>query len=85
MDIQTILLVIVFVVGFTGIVLEHNLQVNKSWIALATGSVMWMIASYGRTPEALHTSIVHSSAEIFELNTLKPRKTKIYVSLFDLN
>lgn len=67
MDIQTFLLVVVFVVGFTGIVLEHNLQVNKSWIALATGSVMWMIASYGRTPEALHTSIMHGSAEIFEL------------------
>lgn len=67
MDLQSILLVVVFVVGFTGIVLEHNLKVNKSWIALATGSVMWMIASYGRTPEALHGSIMHSSAEIFEL------------------
>lgn len=67
MVIQSTLLVIVFIVGFTGIVLEHNLKVNKSWIALATGSVMWMIASYGNTYEALHIAITHSSAEIFEL------------------
>jgi len=67
MEIQSALLVLVFLVGFTGIVFEHNLKVNKSWIALATGSVMWMIVSYGSTYEALHIAIMHSSAEIFEL------------------
>lgn len=67
MDLQSILLVLVFVVGFTGIVLEHTLKVNKSWIALATGSVMWMIASYNSDGNNLHDSIMHSSAEIFEL------------------
>lgn len=67
MDLQSILLTLVFVVGFTGIVFEHNLKVNKSWIALATGSFMWMIASYGRTSVDLHAAIGSSSAEIFEL------------------
>ena len=67
MQLQSVILVLIFIVGFTGIVFEHNLKVNKSWIALATGSVMWMVVSYGSTYEELHLAIMHSSAEIFEL------------------
>ncbi len=67
MDLQSLLLVIVFAAGFVGIIFEHSLKVNKSWVALATGSVMWMIVAFGKTPEALHIAIRHSSAEIFEL------------------
>ena len=46
---------------------EHNLEINKSWIALSTGSVMWMIVAFGKSHNALHNSLVHSSSEIFEL------------------
>lgn len=67
MSVQSIILVVLFVAGFTGIALEHKLKVNKSWIALTMGSVMWMVVSIGKTPEALHLSLTHGSSEIFEL------------------
>lgn len=65
--IESTILIIIFLIGFTAIALEHNLEVNKSWIALFTGTVMWIVVSIGKDPETLHTAILHESAEIFEL------------------
>lgn len=67
MDLQTILLVLIFTAGLTGIALEHVIKVNKSWIALFTGSVMWMIVAFGKTPESMEMVMTEASAEIFEL------------------
>ncbi len=67
MDIQSILLISIFIIGFVGIVFEHQLNVNKSWVALATGASMWMVVAFGKPKALLHEAITHSSAEIFEL------------------
>lgn len=64
---ETILLIIIFFVGFTAIALEHNLHVNKSWIALFTGSIMWIIVAIGEDEELLREAMMHESAEIFAL------------------
>ena len=66
-DIESILLIIIFIIGFTAIALEHNLEVNKSWIALFTGSIMWIIVAVGEDEKILHEALLHESAEIFAL------------------
>ncbi|WP_435357700.1 sodium:proton antiporter NhaD [Emticicia sp. SJ17W-69] len=40
-----ILLIIVFVVGYLGIVLEHSISINKSSSALLTGALSWTLVS----------------------------------------
>ncbi|MCP4459290.1 MAG: hypothetical protein GY816_14915 [Cytophagales bacterium] len=67
MDTLSIVLSIIFILGFSGIALEHNLKINKSWIALFTGAIMWMVVSYGESKEVLDRSLDHGFAEIFEL------------------
>lgn len=60
------LILIIFVIGYLAITLEHNLKVNKSAVALATGGIVWVLASIVR-PEHLHDAFVHTGAEIFEI------------------
>ena len=67
MDLQAIILLVIFLAAFLGITLEHITKVNKSWIALFAGSVMWGVVAFGKSQEAMHTAIVHTSGEIFEL------------------
>jgi len=67
MDIKLILLIVVFITGLLAIAFEHKLEINKSWIALFTGTVMWIIISVGGNPVHMHQSISKGSAEIFEL------------------
>lgn len=66
-EIESTLLIVIFLVGFTAIAFEHTLEVNKSWIALFTGTIMWMVVAIGKDQHTLHTAILHESAEIFEL------------------
>ncbi|MBL6444926.1 sodium:proton antiporter NhaD [Fulvivirga sp. 29W222] len=66
-DSESVLLIIIFIVGFAAIAFEHNLQVNKSWIALFTGSIMWIVVAIGEDEEVLREAILHESAEIFAL------------------
>ena len=66
-DIQSILLITIFIAAFFAIALEHITKVNKSWIALFAGSVMWGIAVIGRNQNDIHESIIHTTGEIFEL------------------
>ena len=40
---MTALMIIVFVLGYVGIALEHPLKINKSGIALLTGGLLWVI------------------------------------------
>ena len=67
MDFQTILLVLIFLCGYVFIALEHIIKVNKSWVALFTGSLMWMIVAFGKTPQSMNLVMTQASAEIFEL------------------
>ena len=67
MDLQGILLLVIFISAFLAIALEHITKVNKSWVALFAGSIMWGIVAFGKTPESMHVAIGHTSAEIFEL------------------
>ncbi len=67
MDIKFILLIVIFVNGLLAIAFEHKLEINKSWIALFTGTAMWIVVSVGGNPTLMHASIAEGSAEIFEL------------------
>lgn len=67
MDHISVLILVIFLVGILAIALEHPLGINKSWIAIFTGTIMWMILSFGADPEAMHHAIKDGSAEIFEL------------------
>lgn len=40
---MTIALIIIFVVGYTAIALEHNIKINKTASALITGVLMWTV------------------------------------------
>lgn len=66
-EVQSIILIVIFIAGFTAIAFEHELEVNKSWIALFTGTVMWIIMATWSEREALHEALLHESADIFEL------------------
>lgn len=67
MDIKLVLTVVIFVAGLTAIAFEHNLQINKSWVALFTGTMMWIVISIGADPKLMHEHIADGSGEIFEL------------------
>lgn len=67
MDIKLILLLAIFINGLLAIAFEHQLQINKSWIALFTGTAMWIVVSFGADPKVMHHAIADGSAEIFEL------------------
>ena len=67
MDLQTILLLLIFLCGYVFIALEHIIKVNKSWVALFTGSLMWMIVAFGKSPQSMNLAMTEASAEIFEL------------------
>lgn len=67
METPSIILIIIFFVGFVGIALEHKFEINKSWIALFMGALMWIVVSLGQTKEQLHGPLRHDFAEIFEL------------------
>jgi len=42
-------MVVVFVLGYTAIALEHPLKVDKAASALILGMSMWVIFVFGRT------------------------------------
>jgi len=67
MSIIEIILLVIFLNAIIAIAFEHSLGVNKSWIALFTGTVMWMVAAIGADPHELHQALRGGSAEIFEL------------------
>lgn len=67
MDFKSILLIVLFVNGIVAIAFEHNLSINKSWIAIFTGTAMWLILSIGATPGTMEHAITEGSYEIFEL------------------
>ncbi|MEQ6122155.1 sodium:proton antiporter NhaD [Reichenbachiella sp. MALMAid0571] len=67
MDNISIILIGIFFATIISIAFEHSLGVNKSWIALLAGTLMWMIVSFGSDPKIMHHALQEGSAEIFEL------------------
>ncbi len=61
------MLILIFASAIIAIAFEHNLGINKSWIALFTGTIMWMIVSIGVDLDLMNHAISEGSAEIFEL------------------
>lgn len=66
-QIESIILIIIFLGGLLAITFESKLEVNKSWIALFMGTIMWVVVAIGDDEKILETAIIHESAEIFEL------------------
>lgn len=61
----TILLVIVFIIGYGAIALEHSLQVNKAASALITGVLCWTIyILQAGHPHEVSEQLVHMLGEI---------------------
>lgn len=46
---MTLLIIIVFVVGYAAITLEHNLKINKTAPALITGVICWVLYILGQS------------------------------------
>jgi Na+/H+ antiporter NhaD/arsenite permease-like protein len=57
-----IAIIVLFIIGYMFIALEHNVKINKSATALVTGVVIWtvyMLFSHGRESELNHTLLAH--------------------------
>ncbi|NJN27357.1 MAG: hypothetical protein HC819_15975 [Cyclobacteriaceae bacterium] len=67
MDLQGIIIILIFINGIIAIAFEHSLKINKSWIAIFTGSSMWIVLAIGQDPEAMNEAIQEGSQEIFGL------------------
>ena len=55
-------MIIVFLVGYLLIALEHPLKINKAGTALLTGTILWVLYTFG-SPQFIPTA----SAEEFSL------------------
>ncbi|MBX7094420.1 MAG: sodium:proton antiporter NhaD [Flavobacteriales bacterium] len=66
MDIFSILMIVVFVVGYAAIALEHPIKVDKAASALLTGVLCWTFYVFGGYQDAHHVelSLLHHVAEI---------------------
>lgn len=59
------LLVLVFVIGYLGIVLEHNVSIDKSSSALLTGALCWTVVAFmSHDPEHMNEELLHHLSEI---------------------
>jgi Na+/H+ antiporter NhaD/arsenite permease-like protein len=63
---MTIAILIVFVLGYAAIVLEHSLKVNKAAVALLTGVLCWVLYSLGHVQGAGATeaALLHHMEDI---------------------
>ena len=62
---MTTLLILVFVIGYLGIVLEHNISIDKSSSALLTGALCWtVVALTTHDSELMNEELLHHLSEI---------------------
>lgn len=62
---MTTLLIIIFVLGYLGITLEHSLKVNKAATALVCGALCWTVYSYFTAdPGHVNEELAHHLSEI---------------------
>lgn len=58
-------LVAIFVIGYLGIVLEHNIDIDKSASALLTGALCWIVVTIiAQDPEFVNEELAHHLSEI---------------------
>lgn len=57
---------IIFTFGYAAIALEHKLSVNKSALALLTGSLLWVLVSLTHGDHALQ-GLTHAAGDIFSI------------------
>lgn len=62
---EQIIALIVFILGYILITLEHKLKINKSAIALVTGAVLWILVAVNHSH--FENELIHAGAEIFGL------------------
>ncbi|MCX6267997.1 MAG: sodium:proton antiporter NhaD [Bacteroidetes bacterium] len=58
------LMIVVFVIGYTAIALEHPLRVNKSATALLLAVAMWFLFTIARPEKLLNQALLHHLGEI---------------------
>jgi Na+/H+ antiporter NhaD/arsenite permease-like protein len=61
-----ILMIVVFVIGYACIALEHPLGINKSATALLLGTIMWVLG-VALVPELVHDSLTELLGEVAEI------------------
>lgn len=66
-QVESIILIVLFLGGLAAITFESKLEINKSWIALFIGAMMWIVVAIGEDEKVLESAIINESAEIFEL------------------
>ena len=60
-----ILLVAIFIIGYLGIVLEHNISIDKSSSALLTGALCWTVVTFIlHDPNHVTEELYHHTSEI---------------------
>lgn len=59
------LLIAIFIIGYLGIVLEHNIDIDKSASALLTGALCWvMVTVISHDPDHVNEELYHHLSEI---------------------
>lgn len=59
------LVIIIFIIGYLGIVLEHTISINKSSSALLTGALVWTLVTFIHTDaHVLSEELMHHIGEI---------------------
>lgn len=59
------LLIAIFIIGYLGIVLEHNIDIDKSASALLTGAICWVIVTViSHDPDHVNEELYHHLSEI---------------------
>jgi Na+/H+ antiporter NhaD/arsenite permease-like protein len=62
---MTILVIVIFVLGYIAIAAEHNLKVDKAASALLTGVLCWLLYFYSEPlPDKSETELIHHLGEI---------------------
>lgn len=61
----SILAVVIFVVGFAMIVLEHTIRINKSATAMVTGALLWILVATQLGTEDIAHHLTETGAGVF--------------------
>ncbi|MFM8911761.1 MAG: hypothetical protein ACKOE6_02430 [Flammeovirgaceae bacterium] len=61
------IVILLFVVGYIAIALEHPIKINKTASALLTGVICWTLHALSSDAEAVKTELSHHLASISEI------------------
>ncbi len=66
-DVGTTLILILFVLGYLAIILEHPLKINKAAPALLAAVLCWTVLAYSGKTELIETKFAHHLGEIAQI------------------